>query len=131
MRRWRDSHRPTGERLTREDTSAMADLRFERFSDPAFLAHIAEGQAVPPAGWAIRSDGAVFCDGAQVGQRGKYVFNRASGTPYGEIVYEGLDEDATSSRGGRRRPTAPASCKAFATRTRRLTIPEPALGRPS
>ena len=69
----------------------MADLRFERFSNPAFLAHIAEGEAVPRDGWAIRSDGAVFCDGVQVGRSGKYVFNRASGTPYGEIAYEGLD----------------------------------------
>ena len=69
----------------------MADLRFERFSNPAFLAHIAEGDAVPRDGWAIRSDGAVFCDGVQVGRSGKYVFNRASGTPYGEIAYEGLE----------------------------------------
>ena len=71
----------------------MGDLRFERFSNPAFLAHVAEGEAVPHDGWAIRSDGAVFCDGMQVGRSGKYVFNRASGTPYGEIAYEGLDGD--------------------------------------
>jgi hypothetical protein len=82
---------PAIRRPKREDTSTMADLRFERFSDPTFLAHIAEGEAVPRDGWAIRSDGAVFCDGVQVGQRGKYVFNRSSGTPYGEIAYEGLD----------------------------------------
>jgi len=71
----------------------MADLRFERFSDPRFLTHLTEGQGVPEAGWAIRPDGAVFCDGVQVGRSGKYVFNRASGTPYGEIAYEGIDED--------------------------------------
>ena len=77
----------------REDTDSMADLRFERFSDPAFLAHVAEGDDIPRVGWAIRSDGAVFCDGVQVGRSGKYVFNRASGTPYGEIAYESLDGD--------------------------------------
>ena len=77
----------------REDTDSMADLRFERFSDPAFLAHIAQGDDVPRDGWAIRPDGAVFCDGVQVGRSGKYVFNRASGTPYGEIAYESLDGD--------------------------------------
>jgi hypothetical protein len=71
----------------------MGDLRFERFSDPAFLAHLAQGEQVPSNGWAITHDGDVFCDGVQVGRLGKYVFNRASGTPYGEIAYEGLDGD--------------------------------------
>jgi len=71
----------------------MSDLRFERFSNPAFLTHVGEGEDVPAAGWAIRSDGAVFCDGTQVGHSGKYVFNRASGTPYAEIAYEGVDPD--------------------------------------
>jgi hypothetical protein len=71
----------------------MADLRFERFKDPSFLRHLAEGQAVPTTGWAIRPDGAVFSDGVQVGRSGKYVYNRESGTPYGEIAYEGIDGD--------------------------------------
>jgi hypothetical protein len=71
----------------------MSDLRFERFSDPSFLAHLAPGEQVPATGWAIRSDGDVFCDGVKVGHSGKYVFNRAKGTPYGEIAYEGLDGD--------------------------------------
>jgi hypothetical protein len=71
----------------------MADLRFERFSDPAFLAHISKGERVPSSGWAITHDGDVFCEGVQVGRRGKYVFNRASGNPYGEIAYEGLDDE--------------------------------------
>jgi hypothetical protein len=71
----------------------MSDLRFERFSDPAFLTHVAEGGVVPSTGWAIRFDGDVFCDGVKVGHSGKYVFNRASGTPYGEIAYEGVEAD--------------------------------------
>lgn len=79
--------------LVREDVGPMGDLRFERFSDPAFLAHLAPGEQVPNSGWAITHDGDVFCDGVQAGRLGKYVFNRASGTPYGEIAYEGLDGD--------------------------------------
>jgi hypothetical protein len=71
----------------------MGNLRFERFADPAYLAHLAEGQSVPPTGWAIRGNGDVFCDGVQVGRSGKYVFNRAIGTPYGEITYEDLEAD--------------------------------------
>jgi hypothetical protein len=84
-------HRLAIDDRTRKDTRPMADLRFERFSDPAFLAHITDGEDVPRDGWAIRADGAVFCEGVQVGRSGKYVFNRLSGTPYGEIAYEGLD----------------------------------------
>ena len=76
---------------TREDVETMADLRFERFSDPAFLAHLGEGQAVPPDGWAIRSDGAVFCDGVQIGHSGKYMLSRDRSTPYAEIAFEALD----------------------------------------
>lgn len=69
----------------------MSNLRFERFSNPAYLARVAEGEAVPAAGWAIRFDGDVFFDGVQVGRSGKYVFSRVSGTPYGQITYEALD----------------------------------------
>jgi hypothetical protein len=69
----------------------MSDLGHERFSDPAHLTHVHEGETVPRVGWAIRFDGDVFCDGVQVGRSGKYVFNRASGTPYTEISFEHLD----------------------------------------
>ncbi len=78
---------------TREDVHAMSNLRMERFSNPAFLAHVAEGDTVPDVGWAIRFDGHVFFDGVQVGRSGKYVFNRASSTPYAVISYEALDGD--------------------------------------
>ncbi len=69
----------------------MSDLRIERFSDPAYLARLAEGDKVPALGWAIRFDGDVFFDGVQVGHSGKYVFNRASSTPYAQISYEAVD----------------------------------------
>jgi hypothetical protein len=69
----------------------MGSLRFERFADPAYLAHLGDGEAVPLDGWAIRCNGDVFCDGVHVGHSGKYVFNRASGTPYGQITYEDFD----------------------------------------
>lgn len=71
----------------------MSSLRVERFSDPAYLTRVGEGEKVPRAGWAIRFDGDVFYDGVQVGHSGKYVFNRSSGTPYAEISFEGLDPD--------------------------------------
>jgi hypothetical protein len=71
----------------------MSDLRIERFSDRASLVRVAEGDKVPPLGWAIRFDGAVFFDGVQVGRSGKYVFNRVSSTPYEQIAYEALDPD--------------------------------------
>jgi hypothetical protein len=69
----------------------MSNLRTERFSDPASLVRVAEGDKVPPLGWAIRFDGDVFFDGVQVGHSGKYVFNRVSNTPYQQIAYEALD----------------------------------------
>jgi hypothetical protein len=69
----------------------MSDLRFERFSNPAFLSHVAEGENVPPVGWAIRFDGDVFFDGVKVGHSGKYMFSRDRSTPYAEIAYEALD----------------------------------------
>ena len=72
--------------------SGMGSLRVERFSDPSYLQHVAEGKAVPRSGWAIRDDGAVFFDGRQVGRSGKYIFNRASGTPYGQITFETIDD---------------------------------------
>lgn len=72
----------------------VTDLRVERFSDPSYLTHVAEGEEVPRSGWAIRFDGCVFFDGVQVGRSGKYVFNRLSGTPYEQISYEALDPDA-------------------------------------
>ncbi len=65
----------------------------ERFSDPAYLAHVAEGRRVPAAGWAITVNGDVFCDGVQVGRSGKFVFDRSSGTPYTEISFEELDPE--------------------------------------
>lgn len=68
----------------------MSDLRFERFSDPAFLAHVAEGDPVPRFGWAIRFDGAVFFDSEQVGHSGKYMFSRDRSTPYAEISFEAI-----------------------------------------
>jgi hypothetical protein len=68
----------------------MRDLRIERFSDPAYLAHVAEGRPVPAGGWAITVDGDVFRDGVQVGRSGKFVFDRSSGTPYTEISYEAV-----------------------------------------
>jgi len=68
----------------------MSDLRFERFSDPAFLAHVSEGGPVPRFGWAIRFDGAVFFDGEQVGHSGKYMFSRDRSTPYAEISFEAI-----------------------------------------
>jgi hypothetical protein len=71
----------------------MRDLRIERFSDPAYLAHVAAGQRVPALGWAITVDGDVFCDGVQVGRSGKFVFDRLSGTPYTEISFEALDPE--------------------------------------
>ena len=46
----------------------MSKLRTERFSDPAALVRVAEGDKVPPLGWAIRFDGDVFFDGVQVGR---------------------------------------------------------------
>jgi hypothetical protein len=69
----------------------MSEPRFERFSNPAFLAHIAEGEPVPRHGWAIRFDGDVFFDGVQVGRSGKYMFSRDRSTPYAEIAFEALD----------------------------------------
>jgi len=78
---------------TREDVGAMSHLRTERFSDPAYLTHVAEGEDVPRSGWAILFDGDVFYDGARVGHSGKYVFDRLRGTPYVEISYEALDAD--------------------------------------
>ena len=69
----------------------MSNLRIERFSDPAYLAHVAEGETAPALGWAITSNGDVFFDGMHVGRSGKYVFNRMSGTPYAQISYEALD----------------------------------------
>jgi hypothetical protein len=72
----------------------VGDLRTERFSDPSYLTHVADGAEVPRSGWAIRSDGCVFFAGVQVGRSGKYVFNRVSGTPYAEISFEGLDPNA-------------------------------------
>jgi hypothetical protein len=69
----------------------MSDLRFERFSNPAFLSHVGEGEDVPAAGWAIRFDGDVFFDGVKVGHSGKYMFSRDRSTPYAEIAYEALD----------------------------------------
>jgi hypothetical protein len=77
--------------LRREDAFAMSKLRIERFSDAAALTRVAEGERVPPVGWAIRFDGDVFYDGVQVGRSGKYVFNRLSGNPYAQIAYEALD----------------------------------------
>jgi hypothetical protein len=71
----------------------MSSLRIERFSDRAALVRVAEGENVPPLGWAIRFDGDVFFDGVQVGRSGKYVFNRVSSTPYEQIAYEALDPD--------------------------------------
>jgi hypothetical protein len=72
--------------------AAVGELRIERFSDPSYLRHVAEGRDVPRSGWAIRDDGAVFFDGVQVGRSGKYVFNRASGTPYAQISFEAMPE---------------------------------------
>ena len=69
----------------------MSDLCVERFSDPAFLAHVAEGKPVPSTGWAIRFDGDVFCDGVQVGRSGKFMFSRDRSTPYAEITFEAVD----------------------------------------
>ena len=69
----------------------VSDLRIERFIDPSYLRRVAAHEDVPTLGWAIRDDGAVFFDGAQVGRSGKYVFNRATGTPYGEITFEAID----------------------------------------
>jgi hypothetical protein len=71
----------------------MRDLRTERFSDPAYLTHVAEGRQVPPTGWAITVAGDVFCDGVQVGRYGKFVFDRVRGTPYTEISFEALGPD--------------------------------------
>ena len=71
----------------------MSNPRFERFSNPAFLAHIGEGEPVPGSGWAIRFDGAVFFDGAQVGHSGKYMFSRDRSTPYAEIAFEEFDAE--------------------------------------
>jgi hypothetical protein len=72
----------------------MSELRFERFSNPAFLAHVIEGESVPREGWAIRSDGDVFFDGVQVGRRGKYMLSRDRSTPYAEIAFEALETHA-------------------------------------
>ena len=41
----------------------MTSLRTERFSDPAYLTRVGEGEKVPRVGWAIRFDGDVFYDG--------------------------------------------------------------------
>ena len=68
----------------------MRDLRSERFSNAAYLTHVAEGKQVPATGWAITVAGDVFCDGVQVGSHGKFVFDRFSGTPYTEISFEAL-----------------------------------------
>jgi hypothetical protein len=69
----------------------MSELRVQRFSDPAFLTRVGEGEQVPAFGWAIRLDGDVFFDGEQVGHSGKFMFNRDRVTPYAEITYEELD----------------------------------------
>jgi hypothetical protein len=70
----------------------MGSLRTERFSNPAYLAHVAAGAPVPASGWAIRDDGDVFFDGVRIGHSGKYMFSRDRQTPYAEISYEDLDE---------------------------------------
>jgi hypothetical protein len=69
----------------------VTELRVERFSNPAFLAHVGAGDDVPASGWAIRFDGDVFFDGEHVGRSGKYMFDRDRATPYAEITYEELD----------------------------------------
>lgn len=69
----------------------MGTLRVQSFSNPAYLTHVGDGEEVPASGWAIRFDGGVFFDGAQVGRSGKYMFNRDRATPYAEITYEELD----------------------------------------
>ena len=69
----------------------MRDLRVERFSDPAYLTHVAEGKQAPAVGWAITVDGDVFRDGVQIGRAGKFVFDRLSGTPYTAISFEALE----------------------------------------
>ena len=71
--------------------TARMDLRIERFSSPAYRTHLRAGDSPPATGWAIRDDGDVFCDGVQVGRSGKYVFDRATGSPYLEITFEGID----------------------------------------
>ena len=71
----------------------MSDLRFERFSNPAFLTRVMEGEHVPRVGWAIRFNGDVFCDGVQVGRSGKYMLSRDRSTPYAEIAFEAIDSD--------------------------------------
>jgi hypothetical protein len=75
----------------------MSDLRFERFSDPALLTRVMEGEAVPRVGWAIRFNGDVFCDGVQIGRSGKYVLSRDRSTPYAEIAFEAVDSGPAGS----------------------------------
>jgi len=69
----------------------VGELRVQTFAGPAFLTHVGDGEEVPASGWAIRFDGDVFYDGAQVGHSGKYMFNRDRVTPYAEITYEEFD----------------------------------------
>jgi hypothetical protein len=71
--------------------SHVSELRVQRFSNPAYLTRVSDGEDVPAAGWAIRFDGDVFFDGVQVGHSGKYMFDRDRATPYAEISYEESD----------------------------------------
>lgn len=71
----------------------MPEFRIQRFRMGERFDIIGLEDAPPATGWAIRADGAVFRDGAQVGVNGTYQIGSTHGVKgYSHIDYQALTE---------------------------------------